>query len=237
MTGYSVIVDTSNGANVELDKTVMPAILIQIQKSGKINANNSHYRDSAPVRIILYNKIPKGFKNSDVDPITNTLKSDLIVLCHKIRYNFDFKINTNEINYEIGYDENDANLLGIVVNDTVTERVGINLACTLTPQPQQFIVVIKDADGNILQTFTRSGEYTVTQTDNTMIATEDFTYDGNPLVLANVPNIAIPSGMLLVKNGNSEYYETNDYTRTGNTITITNPVIENGETIRVIYTY
>lgn len=33
MTGYSVVVDTSNGANVELSKITMPCILVFIQET------------------------------------------------------------------------------------------------------------------------------------------------------------------------------------------------------------
>jgi len=162
MSGYNVIVDTSNGANVEFDRLEMPAILILIQQSGTYNTANSHYRDSSNVRIVIFNKIPQGFKSTDIDTIKETLKEDLVRLHHKIRYNFDFKINSINLNYDLVYDEYDANLFGVVMNDVITERVGLNLACFNTPQPQQFTVEIKDQDGNIIETFTSSGEYFVT---------------------------------------------------------------------------
>ncbi len=162
MTDYNVIVDTTNGANVQFDTLEMPAILILVQQSGSINTNHAHYRDAANVRIILFNKIPQDFKDTDTDSIKDTLKNDLISLYHKIRFNFDFKVNTSELKYNIVYDEYDANLIGFVIDDTISERVGINLACDVTPQPQSFEVNILDQDGNIIRTFTTSGTYTVT---------------------------------------------------------------------------
>jgi len=162
MTNYTVIVDTSNGANIEFDNMVFPSILILIQQEGTYNTANSHYRDSANVKIVLFNKIPQDFNNSDVDTIKDSLKDDLIRLQHKIRYNFDFKINAIDLKYSIVYDEYDANLIGVVMNDVITERVGLNLACFNTPQLQQFTVDIKDQDGNIIETFTSSGEYFIT---------------------------------------------------------------------------
>lgn len=162
MTNYNVIVDTTNGANVEFDKLEMPAILILVQQSGSINTNHSHYRDTANVRIILFNKIPQDFKDNDTDSIKDTLKNDLISLYHKIRFNFDFKVNTSELKYNIVYDEYDANLIGFVIDDIISERIGVNLACDVTPQPQSFEVNILDQDGNVVRTFTTSGQYVVT---------------------------------------------------------------------------
>jgi hypothetical protein len=161
MNGYNVIVDTSNGANVEFDKLEMPSILILIQQSGNYNTANSHYRDSSNVRIIIFNKIPQDFKNTDIDTIKESLKEDLVKLHHKIRYNFDFKINSTTLNYDLVYDEYDANLIGVVMNDTIIEIIGLNLACSINPQPQQFNVNILDQDDNIIKTFLSSGNYTV----------------------------------------------------------------------------
>jgi hypothetical protein len=150
MSGYNVIVDTSNGANVEFDRLEMPAILILIQQSGTYNTANSHYRDSSNVRIIIFNKIPQDFKSTDIDTIKETLKEDLVRLHHKIRYNFDFKINSINLNYDLVYDEYDANLIGVVMNDTISERVGLNLACEdsggggVGPSPSTFCELISE---------------------------------------------------------------------------------------------
>ncbi len=129
MSGYTVIVDTPNGANVELDKTAMPCILIFIQESGEFLSANSHYRDSVNIRVAVLNKMTKGFKESDVEAMRYILKQDMILLYHKLKYDFQFKINTELIKYEIVYDEFDANLIGVVFNDNIKERTGINLAC------------------------------------------------------------------------------------------------------------
>lgn len=161
MSGYTVIVDTSNGANVNLDKITMPCILIFVQESGEYNAANSHYRDSVNIRISLLNKMPKGFIESDVDVKRSTLKNDMITLHYMLKNNFQFKVNTELLKYDIVYDDFDANLIGVTFGDNVKERVGVNLYCNPVPQPTAFEVIIKDQDGNILKTFTSSGEYTV----------------------------------------------------------------------------
>lgn len=129
MTGYAVIVDSNNGANVDLDKTVMPCILIVIQQNGSYETTNRHYRDNANVRINLLDKIPQDFNDSDSDPKKESLKHDLVLLYDKIKYNFEFKINGASITYDIFYDNFDANLIGAGFSDTITERIGINLAC------------------------------------------------------------------------------------------------------------
>lgn len=129
MTGYSVIVDTENGANVEISKTPMPCILIFIQESGEFDTKNSHYRDSIDIRIAFLNLMPKGFKESDVETTRYALKQDMILLYHKLKYDFQFKINTEFVKYEIVYDEYDDNLVGVVFSDNIKERVGKNLAC------------------------------------------------------------------------------------------------------------
>ncbi len=129
MSGYTVIVDTTNGANVRLDKTAMPCILIFIQDTGEYLATNSHYRDSVNIRVAFLNKIPKGFTEDDVKSMRYILKQDMILFYHKLKYDFQFSINNNSVKYELAYDEMDANLIGVVFNDNIKERVGINLAC------------------------------------------------------------------------------------------------------------
>lgn len=129
MTGYSVVVDTSNGANVELSKITMPCILVFIQETGEFASNNSHYRDSVNIRVAFLNKMPKGFKESDVEAMRYALKQDMVILYHKLKFDFQFKINNETVRYEIVYDEFDDNLLGVVFNDNIKERVGLNLAC------------------------------------------------------------------------------------------------------------
>jgi len=129
MSGYSVIVDSSNGANVELSKVTMPCILVFIQDTGEYLSANSHYRDSVNIKIAFLNKIPKGFKESDVETMRYDLKNDMVLLYHKLKFDFQFKINNNAIKYEIVYDEFDENLIGVTFSDNVKERVGLNLAC------------------------------------------------------------------------------------------------------------
>lgn len=129
MTGYSVIVDSSNGANVELPKVAMPCILVFIQDTGEFKTDNSHYRDSINIKIAFLNKMPKGFKESDVESMRYDLKQDMILLYHKLKFDFQFKINNEALKYEIVYDEFDDNLIGVVFNDNIKERVGLNLAC------------------------------------------------------------------------------------------------------------
>lgn len=162
MTNYSVVVDSANGANIDFDTLPFPAILIVIQQAGKYNTSNSHYRDSSKVRISVLNKITQGAKSEEIEPIKTALKADLIELYHKIRFNFDFKTIANALDYNVVYDDSDANLLGIIIEDTLTERIGYNLACNTVPQPQTFDVIIKDQDGNVIQTFNTSGQYVVT---------------------------------------------------------------------------
>lgn len=129
ITGYSVIVDTDNGANVEIAKTPMPCILIFIQETGEFDTKNSHYRDSVNIRIAFLNLMPKGFKESDVETNRYALKQDMVLLYHKLKYDFQFKTNVDKVKYEIVYDEYDDNLIGVVFSDNVSERVGRNLAC------------------------------------------------------------------------------------------------------------
>ena len=70
-------------------------------------------------------------------------------------------------------------------------------------------------------------------TSDTMIATEDFIYGTDAIILANTPNL----NMLFVFDGASPFYEDVDYTRSDKTFTITNPVAEAGDIIRITYTY
>lgn len=128
-TGYSVLVDSSNGANVELSKVQMPCILVFIQENGEYLSTNSHYRDSVNIKIAVLNKIKKGFTDSDVDTMRHDLKNDAVLLYHRLKFDFEFKVNSDAIKYEIVYDEFDDNLIGITFSDTIKERVGINLAC------------------------------------------------------------------------------------------------------------
>lgn len=129
MSGYTVLVDSSNGANVQLSKIQMPCILIFIQDAGEVLSANSHYRDSVNIRVAFLNKIPKGFKESDVETMRYALKQDMVILYHKLKFDFQFKINNETVRYEIVYDEFDDNLIGVVFNDNIKERVGLNLAC------------------------------------------------------------------------------------------------------------
>jgi hypothetical protein len=184
LTGYSVTVDTRNGANVDFDRLDFPCVLIIIQESGNFNTVNSHYRDTANVSIMLLNKIPLGFKDVDIDTLKDTLKKDLITLHHSLRYNFDFKINTTTLNYNVVYDEFDSNLIGLVFNDTITERVGVNMACNTPPQPQKFTVEIIDQYGNVIKTFTSSGNYTVT----TLSAIQQVIGNTSTTVIQNIIN-------------------------------------------------
>jgi len=188
ISGYTVIVDSSNGANVKLDKTAMPCILIFIQDSGEYNSSNSHYRDSVNIKIAVLNKIHKGFIESDVDTIRATLKNDMVLLYHRLKNNFQFEVNTKSLKYEVVYDDFDANLIGVTFADNVKERVGVNLFCNPVPQPSGFEVIIKDQDGNILQIFTESGEYVVNLEPQEMIGryiNENFT--GGTITLADTP--------------------------------------------------
>lgn len=129
MSGYTVLVDSSNGANVQLSKIQMPCILIFIQDTGEVLSANSHYRDSVNIRVAFLNKIPKGFKESDVETMRYELKQDMFILFHKLKFDFQFKTNTESLRYEIVYDEFDDNLIGVVFNDNIKERVGLNLSC------------------------------------------------------------------------------------------------------------
>ena len=129
ITGYSVLVDSSNGANVELDKLDMPAIVVFIQDNGEYLGTNSHYRDSVNIRIALFNLIPNGFKESDVETLRYNLKQDMVLLYHRLKFDFQFKINSDVLKYETVYDEMDANLIGVVFSDSIKERVGINYSC------------------------------------------------------------------------------------------------------------
>jgi len=70
-------------------------------------------------------------------------------------------------------------------------------------------------------------------TSETMIATEDFIYGTDAIILANSPNL----NMLFVFDGASPFYENIDYTRSDKTFTITSPVAEAGDIIRITYTY
>lgn len=231
ITGYNVLVDTSNGANVEFDNITMPCILILIQQSGSYNTANSHYRDSANLRIFLFNKIVQDFNNEDVDAIKEQLKQDLILLHHRIRYNYDFKINTTSLNYEIVYDEMDANLFGVVINDTITERVGTNLACTETPQPQSVIIV--DQDGNIIGTYEQGGTYTINIGSSEMNGRYINTaFTGASITLPHTPI----SGTEELHVDGSLWTVNEDYTISGDVITFTNPIIESS-IINIPYLY
>lgn len=64
------------------------------------------------------------------------------------------------------------------------------------------------------------------------IITETFIYGTDALVLANTP-----IDILTVFAGASILFVTDDYTLTGSTFTITNPLVENGDKIRITYTY
>jgi len=221
MTGYDVIVDSSNGANVDFDNITFPCILILIQQSGTYNTNNSHYRDSPNIRVHLFNKITQDATNDEIGPIKEVLKTDLVTLHHKLRYNFDFKINTTELNYRVSYNEYDANLLGLIFDDKVTERVGINLACTLTPQPQTVIIV--DQDGNVLGTYTQGGTYTInigTEEMNGRYINETFT--GSTITLPHTP-IALTEELHV---DGSLWTLNEDYTISGAVITLVNPITE-----------
>ena len=129
MSGYTILVDSSNGANVQLSKIAMPCILVFIQDTGEVLSTNSHYRDSVNIRVAFLNKMPKGFKESDVETMRYELKQDMFILFHKLKFDFQFKTNTESLRYEIVYDEFDDNLLGVVFNDNIKERVGLNLSC------------------------------------------------------------------------------------------------------------
>lgn len=84
-------------------------------------------------------------------------------------------------------------------------------------------------DGNL--TVRLTANYIITS--ETMIATEDFIYGTDAIILANSPN----GNMLFVFDGASPFYEDVDYTRLDKTFTITNPIVENGDIIRITYTY
>lgn len=74
---------------------------------------------------------------------------------------------------------------------------------------------------------------TYTPITNTMsILTEEFIYGTDPVVLSNTP-----TNILTVFAGASVLFNTDDYTRSGATFTITNPLVENGDKIRITYTY
>lgn len=85
------------------------------------------------------------------------------------------------------------------------------------------------ADSNI--TVKLTANYVITS--DTMIATEDFIYGTDAIVLANSPNL----NMLFVFDGASPFYEDIDYTRVDKTFTITSPIVSNGDIIRITYTY
>jgi len=222
MAGYSVIVDTSNGANVDFENLTFPCILILMQQSGTYITNNSHYRDSPNIRVHLFNKTTQDAINSEIDPIKEALKTDLVKLHHKLRYNFDFKINTTELNYRVSLNEYDDNLIGLIFDDKITERIGINLACTLTPQPQAVIIV--DQNGNVLGTYTQGGTYTInigTEEMNGRYINDAFT--GGTITLPHTP-IALTEELHV---DGSLWTLNEDYTISGDTITLINPITEN----------
>lgn len=141
VTGYSVTIDTSNGANIETDNLSFPAIVIILQQAGSYNVQNSHYRDSVRARIVLFNKTTQDFTHDEVDPIKEQLKSDMVVLYHRLKNYFDFSINSTSLSYEIAYDETDANLVGVFFSDTISQVNGLNLSCDDVagiPTPQSF---------------------------------------------------------------------------------------------------
>ena len=76
-----------------------------------------------------------------------------------------------------------------------------------------------------------NSNYTITS--ETMIKTEDFIYDGSPIVLTETPNL----NMLFVFDGASIQFVTDDFTLSVNTITLTSPIVEVGDKIRITYTY
>lgn len=221
MIDYTVIVDTSNGANVDFDSLEFPCILILIQQAGKFNTSNSHYRDSSKVKISLLDKIPQDFDFNDTDTIKEDLKADLIELYHKIRFNFDFSINTDSLDYNVVYDDSDANLLGLIIEDTITERVGFNLACNSVPQPQEILVIVQDQDGNVLGTYTQNGTYTINIQPTEMIGRYiNETFTGDTITLNDTP---ITDSEELHIDGVLQTIGLH-YTITGNIITLVTPV-------------
>ena len=88
-------------------------------------------------------------------------------------------------------------------------------------------------DGDILDNnyIYVGGTYTPI-TSSMSIATEEFIYGTDPVVLANTP-----TNILTVFAGASILFNTDDYTRVSKTFTITSPIVQNGDKIRITYTY
>lgn len=88
-------------------------------------------------------------------------------------------------------------------------------------------------DGTIFRdNYIYIGGTTTPITSNMSILTEEFIYGTNAVVLANTP-----TNILTVFAGASVLFDTDDYTRIGKIFTITNPLVENGDKIRITYTY
>ena len=69
-------------------------------------------------------------------------------------------------------------------------------------------------------------------TSSMSILTEEFVYSGSAITITNTP-----INILTVFAGASVLFNTDDYTRSGKTFTFTNPLVENGDKIRITYTY
>jgi len=99
---------------------------------------------------------------------------------------------------------------------------------------KQFIVKIKDSEGNVIKIFTESGEYVVNLDSNMNITTETFTYDGNPITVSDTV-----IDVLTVFAEASPLFSDGDYVLSGSTLTFNpRPDLEIGVTkIRICYTY
>ena len=162
------------------------------------------------------------------------MSSDINISINSVNDNFEkvFKAETNQ-DFEGGVWPTI-----IAVDFTINYKTSTNSECqdlcvnTDFNNICNFEVVIKDGSGNIVKTFTSSGEYVI-NSDSVMIEQEEIEYDGNPITLSDTPVI-----MLNAFAGASPIFVTDDYTIAGNVITInpSNPFIEIGTKLRFTYT-
>lgn len=110
---------------------------------------------------------------------------------------------------------------GIYFDFTMSGHVG-NYSCNLPINSGNVL------DNNYIYV---GGQFTPI-TNNMSFITETFTYDGNPFTLSHTP-----LNILTLFLGASVLFETDDYTKAGNSITINSPIAENGDKIRITYTY
>lgn len=110
---------------------------------------------------------------------------------------------------------------GVFFDFTMTGHIG-NYSCNLPIDAGTIL------DNNYIYIYGN----TTPITSNMSILTEEFIFGTDQVVLSNTP-----TNILTVFAGASVLFITDDYTRIGATFTITNPLVENGDKIRITYTY